>query len=204
MTIRPGESWGKVGPVPPDVTSVADDAELAAVLDAEGWGPAWAVAPRAGDCRRAAGGQTSHDRLEGADTVALLPWDVLEVRADDQRMWAVAHVIARGVAWSGDLVAVMNVDHLGDWDVAPRAHPNDALADVVRVDPSMGWRARWQARRRLPLGTHIPHPKIQVRRGSFFEFEFERPRQLWVDGTRRATVRRLQITVHPDRLTLCV
>ena len=31
----------------------------------------------------------------------------------------------------------MNVDRLGHWDVAPRAHPNDGRVDVVEVDAAM-------------------------------------------------------------------
>ena len=92
----------------------------------------------------------------------------------------------------------MNVDHLGEWDVAPRAHPGDGRADVVEVDASMGVRARWQARRRLPSGTHVPHPHVAARRVAEASWTFDRPRQLWVDGVRRGTVRSLRVVVEPD------
>jgi len=112
--------------------------------------------------------------------------------------------VARGRAWSGEIAAVMNVDHLGAWDVAPRAHPNDGRLDCVWVASTMGWRARWQARRRLPLGTHVPHPHIQVRRGDSIEFTFESRRRLYVDGVFEGSVRHLSVRVVPDHLTLCV
>lgn len=205
MTIRPGQPWGTVEPLPDDVVTVVDDASVASLLDpSDGTGPPQPVAPRRGDCWRAAGGRPEWDRVAAGGEVALLPWDAVEVRADGRRWWAVAHVVARGRAWSGEIVAIMNVDHLGDWDVAPRAHPNDGLIDSVHVDAAMGWRARWQARRRLPSGTHLPHPLISVRRAETFTFRFAHPRWLFVDGVGVGRVRHLEARVHPDRLTLCV
>ena len=115
-------------------------------------------------------------RLTGGDLLATIggaagesarrfPIDVLSVDADGRRLTAVAHVVARGRTWwRGPIVAVMNADRIGAWDVAPRAHPNDGQLDVVEVDASMGLRDRWQASRRLPTGTHVPHPAIRTRR----------------------------------------
>lgn len=184
---------------------VDDDAAVASLLDpSDGTGPAQPVAPRRGDCWRAAGGRDELDRVAAGGEVALLPWDVIEVVADGRRCWAVAHVVARGRLWSGEVVAVMNVDHRGDWDVAPRAHPNDGLLDSIHVDAAMGWRARWQAKGRLRSGTHVPHPLISVRRGEALAFHFARPRRLLVDGVNLGSVRDLDVRVHPDRMTLCV
>jgi diacylglycerol kinase family enzyme len=92
----------------------------------------------------------------------------------------------------------MNVDSLGRWDVAPRAHPNDGRADVIDVERSMGLRARWQAWRRLPTGTHVPHPLIHNSRATAVSWEFERPRRLWLDGVARGTVRSFTVVVEPD------
>ncbi len=205
MTIRPGEPWGEVRVVPRDVLRVEDDAGIRRLLEAGSLPPrGQPVAPRGGDCWRAAGGRRERDRVSAGDPVAVLPWDALEVHADGRPMWAVAHVVARGWAWSGAVTAVMNVDHLGSWDVAPRAHPNDGRLDWVSVSHSMDWRARWQARRRLPLGTHVPHPQIEVRRGDTMEVTFARARRLYVDGVREGSVRHLHVRVVADRLTLCV
>jgi len=205
VTIRPGESWGRVSSVPAGLVRVDDDAAIRRLVEQRsGHGPEAVVAPRSGDCWRAAGGRQERDRIDAGDEVAILPWDVFEVWADGRRSWAVAHVIARGRAWSGELVAVMNVDHRGTWDVAPRAHPNDGRLDVVHVDAQLPWRARFQARRRLPLGTHVPHPAIRVRQAESIELTFARPRRLEVDGVVEGWVRNLRVVVHPDRLTLCV
>ena len=205
MTIRPGEAWGSVGAPPADVRRVDDDAALRQWVEQHGGAvPSVAMAPRRGDCWRASGGRAERDRVASGDEVAVLPWDVLEVEADGRRLWAVAHVVARGRLWTGELVALMNVDHRGSWDVAPRAHPNDGRVDVVQVEAGFPWRARWQARRRLPLGTHLPHPGIRVRQAETAEFRFTRPRRLFVDGVAEGSVRMLRVRVHPDRLVLCV
>ena len=76
----------------------------------------------------------------------------------------------------------MNTDCRGRWDVAPRAHPNDGRVDVVEVAAAMGLRARWQARRRLPTGTHVPHPAIRTGRATERAWHFDRPLGLWVDS----------------------
>jgi diacylglycerol kinase family enzyme len=137
-----------------------------------------------------------------------LPIDVIDVTADGRRLTAVAHVVARrrGRAgwWRGPIIAVMNVDHRGPWDVAPRAHPNDGWLDVVEVDEAMPWRSRWQAWRRLPMGTHLPHPDIGTRRTRAETFTFAEPRGLWVDGVERGTVRMLAVALRPDAAVVYV
>ena len=130
------------------------------------------------------------------------PVDLLRVEADGRSFTAIAHVLVRRSWWRGPIVALMNADHLGRWDVAPRAHPNDGLADVIDVDPMMGVRARWQAWRRLSTGTHLPHPLMHNRRTTAESWTFERPLRLWVDGVARGTVRSLRVTVEPDGATV--
>ena len=130
---------------------------------------------------------------------------MLRVEADGRRFTAVAHVVVRDrrwAGWRGPVVAVMNADRLGRWDVAPRAHPNDGRVDVVEVDGAMGLRARWQARRRLPTGTHVPHPAIRTARAAERTWRFDRPLGLWVDSVGRGTVRSLRVTVEPDGATV--
>jgi hypothetical protein len=194
MTIRPGRDWGEVVfDLPPDVVDVATDAAAADLV----------VAGRSarlcgGDLWTSLGGQTRR-----AD-VMRFPVDVLRVEAEGRTYHAIAHVVARRSWWRGPIVAVMNSDRLGRWDVAPRAHPNDGRADVLEVDPAMSLRARWQASRRLPTGTHLPHPQVHNRRITAATWTFERPLRLWVDGVARATVRSLRVAVEPDGATVLV
>ncbi|MET0577009.1 MAG: hypothetical protein ABW122_00005 [Ilumatobacteraceae bacterium] len=196
MTIRPGETWGEEVEAPADLASIVSDAALAAHVES---GDPRAVLLTGGDLLQTLGGPSAVGGL------LRFPIDVLRVVAEDRSFVAVAHVIARdgrSRGWRGPIVAVMNVDRRGPWDVAPRAHPNDGRADVVEVDASMGFRARREARRRLPSGTHVPHPAIRVTRTADRSWSFARPLGLWLDGVARGPVRSLHVTVDPDAATV--
>ena len=105
---------------------------------------------------------------------------------------------------AGRVVAVMNAQFLGTWDVAPRSHPNDGRLDVVDVAPSLSGTDRWRARRRLPSGTHVPHPAITVRQTSTWTTTFDEPTPVWLDGERVGEVVELSVRVEPDALVLVV
>lgn len=176
-----------------DPVVVDSDDALAAVVSQDAADRA--VVARGGDLHRTLGSPT------GAAT-RRLPIDVVTVTADGRVLTAVAHVVARRRGrrgwWRGPVAAVMNVDHIGTWDVAPRAHPNDGWLDVVEVDEAMSRRARWQAWRRLDTGTHLPHPDIATRRVRDVTFSFDPAVALWVDGVDRGDVRELRVSVAPD------
>ena len=193
MTVRPGAEWGVAVDRPDDLLVVADDADLAScVID----GAARPLAVSGGDLHRSLGAPAVRA------TMQRVPIDRLRVTADGVVHVAVAHVVARRSWWRGRIVAVSNVDHVGVWNIAPRAHPNDGRFDVVDVAASMSVRHRWQARARLPQGTHVPHPDITVRTGTVGSWEFDRPQRLWVDGRRRGTVRHLEVAIEPDAFEL--
>lgn len=199
MTTRPGADWGERGDVPAGAEVVRSDRAAAALVAA---GVTRPVVLRGGDLYRTVGSPRPGPR------VTRLPVDVLRVRADGRDLVAVAHVVARGGGplgwWRGPVVAVMNAEHLGRWDVAPRAHPNDGRFDTVVVASSMPARARWQAWRRLPAGDHLPHPAITVGRGSQGRWTFDPPLTLFADGRRVGRVRDLVVRLEPDALTVHV
>src|SRR4029079_13983473 len=148
VPVRRGEDWGRRAVRPADVVEVADDAAAAALVDAarrEGR-PAPVVGLRGGDLRRTLGGAAPFDHL--AASVGEYPIDVGLAVLDGVERAFVAHLVARGSWWRGEVVAAMNAEHLGTWDVAPRGHPNDGRLDVLHVvDLALG--DRWQAWRRL-------------------------------------------------------
>jgi diacylglycerol kinase family enzyme len=102
------------------------------------------------------------------------------------------------------VVAVMNAQYAGRADVAPRAHPGDGQADVVTVAAAMEVRARWQAARRLPTGTHLPHAAIAVRRARELTIELAAAAPVTADGCGIARARAFTVTVEPAALTICV
>lgn len=198
MTVRRGEEWGERVDRPAGLVVAASDAELAALV---GSGSSSPLTVATGDVRRTLGAATD------GSTVQRIALDVLRVEADGVGMCAVAHVVARRSWWRGRIVGVFNVEHVGNWDVAPRGHPNDGRAEILEVEPAMSWRARCQAWRRLPSGTHLPHPAILVRAltpGAAVTWEFSPALTLYVDGRRHGSVRRLAVTIDPDAYVLHV
>ena len=207
MTIKPGQAWGRPVPRPPDLVVVRSDAELATELSRERGSP---LGVGGGDLARTLGvTSTSAGTLATRPTVNEYVIDLLEVRLDDaeEPIVACAHVVARS-SWSsghwlrGRILVVMNAEFIGDWDIAPRGHPNDGRAEVVDVDPSMSARERLAARRRLPTGTHVPHPSIATRSVRTGSWQFERPLDIVVDGRRVDRASTLSIDVIADAATV--
>lgn len=159
--IERGQPWGTRVVCPADLEVAADDAALAALVDA-GRGP---VAVSGGDLHRTLGAPAPP---RAGDACRRLPVDLLRCRLDGETRVAVAHVVVRRPGplgwWRGPILAVCNAQFHRRWDVAPRGHPNDGRGDLVEVAASMPVRQRRLARRRLPSGTHLPHPDIATRR----------------------------------------
>ena len=189
MTIEKGRPWGSAVERPDDLLVLDSDAALARALVDDPDRPAGVSA---GDVHRSLGSPSTRREMQR------LPIDLITCRFDDRTAVAVAHVIMRGSWWRGPIVAAMNVDHLGDWNVAPRAHPNDGRVDVLEVAPSMTVRERWQARGRLSGGTHLPHPAISTSSVRERTWTFDRELGVWIDGVRAGTARTVSIEVQPD------
>ena len=204
MTVRKGETWGQAGGLPSGGEVVSDDAEARAVVTAARRAGD-AVPPLGllgGDLCRTLGGRGDARRLR-TDTGVRLPVDLGSVLVDGRQHWFVAHLVARRGWWRGRILAAMNAEFVGPWDVAPRAHPGDGLLDVLDVSPAMSLTDRWAARSRLASGGHVPHPDIAVSRRSALQVEFDAPTPVWLDGERVGDARRLSVRVEPDAL-VCV
>lgn len=202
MTVRKGVDWGG-GPVPDDLVVVSDDAEVTAVLAAaDADGRRWpAVGLLGGDLARTLGGRGGDPgRLRRDGTVVTV--DVAEVELDGTPHRFVAHLVARRSWWVGRVVAVMNAQFLGSWDVAPRGHPGDGRLDVLDGDLRPG--DRWKARSRLPAGTHVPHPAITQLRVASWETDLARPTPIRLDGRLAGHARQLRVTVRPDALVVVI
>lgn len=208
MTVRKGEAWGALAPLPEGAVVVGSDAEARHVVEEarRGRRPVPPLALAGGDLRRTMGGRGDGARLRsgsGAE-VTVAPVDLGSVLVDGRQFWFVAHAVARRSWWRGRIVAAMNAEFLGAWDVAPRGHPNDGRLDVYDVAQAMPLGDRLAARRRLASGTHVPHPAIEVQRVPAVQVEFDRPTPVWLDGERVGEGRRLSIRVEPDALTCAV
>ena len=198
MTIRRGEDWGAGGPLAEGAPIVASDAALAALVSAGGLSETGLVG---GDLCRTVAGPGDAARLR-TPAARRLPIDVGTVALDDgpARVF-VAHVLA-GRRARGPVVAAMNAQFRGHWDVAPRAHPNDGRLDLLQADLGPG--DRFKAWRRLPLGTHVPHPRITERRVTEAVVELARPVPVRIDGQPAGHARRLAFACLPDAWTIVI
>jgi hypothetical protein len=204
VTVRTGETWGEAGGLPPGGVVVATDAEARTVVEAarRAGDPVPALGLVGGDLCRTLGGRADRARIEGGGGVRV-PVDLGSVLVDGRHHWFVAHLVARRSWWRGRVVAAMNAEFLGPWDVAPRAHPGDGLLDVVDAAASLSLADRWRARRRLPSGAHLPHPDIAVTRRSAVQIDLDAPTPVWLDGERVGEFRHLSVRLEPDAL-VCV
>jgi hypothetical protein len=202
VTIRKGELWGEPGPLPEHGVIVHSDREARDVVTAARRAnePIPPLGLAGGDLCRTLGGTGDESRLRSGDAMQL-PVDLGSVLVDGRLHWFVAHLVARRSWWFGRVIAVMNAQYIGTWDVAPKGHPNDGRLDVLDGDPSLG--QRWQARTRLRTGTHVPHPAIDERRATAVQLELDRPTPVELDGHPLGRATTLSIRVEPDAL-LCV
>lgn len=208
MTIRKGEDWGTAAELPEDGVLVRSDSDARAAVTAarRKREPLPALGLLGGDLCRSVGGRGDEARLHSADA-RRLPVDLGVALIDGKLHYFVAHLVVRSSSsslswWTGRIVAAMNAQFYGKWNVAPRSHPNDGLLDVFDVDLSLG--DRFKARSRLVHGTHVPHPAIKERRIDAVQFELPRPMTVWLDGDRWGSARNLSLRVEPDALTCYV
>jgi hypothetical protein len=203
VPIRKGETWGAPGPLPADGIVVRSDAEARAAVTAahRSGAPLPTLGLLGGDLCRALGGTGDEARLRSPEAMTL-PVDLGAVLVDGRLHWFVAHLVARRGWWRGRVVAVMNAQHLGPWDVAPRGHPGDGRLDVLDGDLPLG--DRWRARRRLRTGTHVPHPAIAERHVAALQLELAAGSHVWLDGEDLGPARTLSIRVEPDALRCVV
>jgi hypothetical protein len=203
MTIRRGETWGAPGVLPTDGVVVHSDAEARRVVEEHrrAGEPIPPLGLLGGDLCRTLGGRADEARLR-SDEARQLPIDLGAVLIDGRLHWFVAHLVVRRSWWRGRVLAAMNAEFLGDWDVAPNSHPNDGRLDLFDADLALG--DRLKARSRLRTGSHVPHPGIRQRHVDAVQFDLDGPTPVWLDGERIGEARRLSIRVEPDALTCVV
>jgi hypothetical protein len=202
VPIRKGEDWGaRLGPLPADGVVVASDGEARAVVE-QAIRAGRRVPPlglTGGDLWRTLGSPRDRLRTDAAVTFSV---DLGEALVDGRLLRFVSHLVARRQWWRGRAWLALNVAWLGEWNVGPRAHPNDGLLDVLdaRLRPSELLAARARAR----TGTHLPHPRIRERRTAAVQVSFDRPTPIWLDGDPAGDARNLSVRVEPDALTVVV
>ena len=200
MPIEKGQDWGEQRPMPDDIVTAGSDAEAAEIVTTarRAAQPPPPLLLTDGDLARTLGG--GRNRSPDQRTHAAV--DLGAVLLDGKLHWFLAHLVARRSWWRGRVLVAANAAFLGNWNVAPRAHPGDGRLDVLDADPPLG--DRWQARRRLPTGTHLPHPDITVRRVEAMQFDLERPTPVWLDGRSHGPVRSISLRIEPAAVDIWI
>ena len=198
MTIRPGEPWGRRVQVPDDLVFAEDDHDAATIE------PGQCFALIRGDMHRALGQPRPPERGGECTEVLIDALECTVVSHDGATTvrWAFSSVVI-GSWWKGAHTIVSNSGFVGDMNIAPRSHPNDGVADVVRMDPHMTIKQRFIARRRARTGTHVPHPMLSVTRADTASIERQNPRErLSLDGRAVTGWSRVDVRVVPDHWTV--
>ena len=196
MTISKGSSYGAPGAsLPEGGVRCATDGEARRAVEAarrEGR-PFPVLGLTGGDLARTLGGTGSLD--------VAFPVDLGQVLVDGRLHLFVASCVVRTRSWRR-AVAVGNAQWLGRWNLWPRGHPNDGRLDLL--DARLPTGELWKVRRRLPTGSHLPHPGIETRRIKAETVELERTLAVWLDGEPAGEGRTFAFRCVPDALRVLV
>ena len=155
--------------------------------------------PRVESGRRA---ETARSVVPRGGTGVRVEVDVGAALVDGRLHWFVAHLVARRSWWRGRLLVAANASFIGRWNAAPRSHPGDGRLDVFDADPPLT--VRLAARRRLPAGTHVPHPRITQRRTAASQYDLDPALDVYLDGVRLDRARTLSLRVEPGALEVWI
>jgi YegS C-terminal NAD kinase beta sandwich-like domain len=214
--LRHGQPWGHPPTGPPDVEIAGDDADLADVTlrhpDAlvrfrpaptSDLGRALGLSPDAAGTT-----EVTLDAL-AFDTNGRAVNAVIVGRPPDRVRWttrpASVSVTIDGRRWFAGLattVVVASGQFVRGADLVPRGHPGDGWAEVQVY--ALTRNERGAMRRRLPSGTHLPHPRIKTGRARRVEISVDRALPLEVDGRDRARTRQLSVALVPEAIRLLV
>lgn len=147
------------------------------------------------------GGDLCHTLGGRGRLEVVFPVDLGMAMLDGRMHLFVAHAIARNRTWTR-AVAAMNAQWLGEWNLGPRAHPNDGLLDVYEGHLTFGDLPKVRAR--LHHGVHLPHPRIKEQRRPAVQVTLARPTPVRLDGVLVGSFRDLALRVEPDVLTVVV
>ncbi len=191
MTIRPGEQWGEPAHLVAGTPGATTDAEVSELL-LEGHE---VIRLFGGDLHRTIGQPQRHDDAG----LWAFPIDVVWCSSDAGRWPFVAHLTSGSTGGIPEL-AIMNAGFWGDWELAPRGHPNDGRVEVAEL--GVPRTDRREFKRRVLTGSHLPHPGIKMR--SLKTWHGTVGGQIILDGVVRELTGVLEVEVEPDALILLI
>ncbi len=198
MTIRKGSEWGTPGQLPADAAIAASNGDLHRLVNDTGF-QGRVIGVTGGDLFRSLGGESVANRLHTDEAMAF-PVDVVEVVLDGQRsVRFVSHLIGHDLSWRV-AVAAMNVDLWRQYRLGPHAHPGDGVVDVYSA--ALAWGDITRVAPRAKNGSHVPHPRIGLKRAEQVSIILPKQLALRADDIRCGRARTLVFTVIPDAITV--
>jgi len=198
MPIERGQDWGSIAPPGLKYVVAGTDAQIRTIVEAA-WAAGDEVPPIAvvgGDLWRALGAPAGGTERIQNNQARMLQIDAARLQIGEHVFASVAHVFCLRSWWAGPIMALMNSEWRTTWRIAPKAHPNDGLLDLLEADLPIG--QRWLARKRLRTGDHLPHRLIHTERVTELNRSFERPRRIYIDGVDEGRHQSIAVTVIPD------
>jgi hypothetical protein len=192
--VNRGEPWGSPHDGAPDLVVTGDDAALAAAVATRPGAIVRFEADATSDLARALGlpSPAADGRAVPADALRLADGALAvnmvvsgvapsRLRVRHRRRVCTVHVDDRRVfEGRATTVVVANGEFLDGLDVVPRGHPGDGRLEVQVYALAPAQRRRM--RRRLPTGTHVPHPEIHAFQGRTVRVAWEVAATLGIDG----------------------
>ena len=199
-----GVDFGEEGEIPPGASTADSDAAAGRIVaEAHRAGrPVPPVVLTGGDLARTLGMAQDRKTSPATGVGARFEVDVGAVLIDGRLGWFVAHLVARRSWWRGRLLVAANASFIGRWNAAPRSHPGDGRLDVFDASPPLP--VCLAARRRLPSGTHVPHPDITQRRVAAAQYDLDPVLDVYLDGHRHQRARTLSLRVEPKALEVWI
>ena len=215
MTIQKGRDWGESATVPFNVVVANDETGLARVVaNALQSGSVSTsvdvprIALRTGNLLTTLG-IASGSRLSSVcagEPCRLLPCDAYEITLTAGRRTVTTVAVSTVLVGSAvnPIWWLTSGGFVGGLNVAPNSHPNDGRADAL-VWGAMRLRDVLAIRRRMRLGSHLPHPALEMQRGSTLRWQSSQGRRrVMIDGRNYGRADAVSVTVRPDAFTLVV
>ncbi len=227
--IKPGEEWGTPTDARPDITLRGSDAELAVLGHDDGPAPLVRWTPVDSEFARSVGVHPDHSATRPDAGGIELPVDTFTIASGHapgsprsgvnvailgvgpaklrpyHRSQPVTVVVDGRTLFDGraTTVVIANGQYLDGCDLVPRGHPGDGRLEVQVYSLRAG--ERGAMRRRLPSGTHLPHPRITAGSGRGIEIRTgDRAWPLVIDGAPVPATERLDAQVRPGAIRLLI
>ena len=206
MTIEKGKEWGTPIAVPSHRVFVTSDRELANATSKD------IVSVVGGDVWRALGMPVATSE---STTGMLLPLDALEVSVTAEGVtttvlaascveigrWRYVPLLQKRSRY----VCISNAGLVGKRSIAPKAHPNDGKFEVMTLAGEMDVRQRRLSYKRSILGTHVPHPFIEIKQAVSIDIARQSSREiLHIDHIHISQWDSISVAISPDHWHLFV